>query len=51
MAINDINAAGGITVKGQKHIFNLAKLDKGLDPTASVNNNRCIPWMIWLTIW
>ncbi|MCX5822960.1 MAG: ABC transporter substrate-binding protein [Deltaproteobacteria bacterium] len=40
MAINDINAAGGITVKGQKHVFKLAKLDEGLDPTASVNNSR-----------
>lgn len=40
MAINDINAAGGITVKGQKHIFKLAKFDEGLDPTASVNNSR-----------
>jgi branched-chain amino acid transport system substrate-binding protein len=40
MAINDINAAGGITVKGQKYIFKLAKLDEGLDPTASVNNSR-----------
>ena len=40
MAINDINAAGGITVKGQKYNFKLVKLDEGLDPTASVNNCR-----------
>ena len=40
MAINDINAAGGITVKGQKYNFKLAKLDEVLDPTASVNNCR-----------
>jgi branched-chain amino acid transport system substrate-binding protein len=40
MAINEINAAGGITVKGAKHQFKLVKLDEGLDPTASVNNCR-----------
>ena len=40
MAINDINGAGGITVKGQKYNFKLVKLDEGLDPTASVNNCR-----------
>ena len=40
MAISDINAAGGVTVKGQKHTFKLVKLDEGLDPTASVNNCR-----------
>jgi branched-chain amino acid transport system substrate-binding protein len=40
MAISDINAAGGITVKGQKYNIKLAKLDEGLDPTASVNNCR-----------
>jgi branched-chain amino acid transport system substrate-binding protein len=40
MAITDINAAGGITVKGQKYNFKLVKLDEGLDPTASVNNCR-----------
>ncbi len=40
MAISDINGAGGITVKGQKYNFKLAKLDEILDPTASVNNCR-----------
>ncbi len=40
MAINEINAAGGITVKAQKYQFKLVKLDEGLDPTASVNNCR-----------
>ena len=40
MAVNEINAAGGITVKGQKYQFKLVKLDEGLDPTASVNNCR-----------
>ena len=40
MAISDINAAGGITVKGQKYNIKLAKLDEVLDPTASVNNCR-----------
>jgi branched-chain amino acid transport system substrate-binding protein len=40
LAISDINAGGGITVKGQKYNFRLAKLDEILDPTASVNNCR-----------
>ena len=40
MAIQDINAGGGITVKGQKYDFKLAKLDEILDPTAAVNNCR-----------
>jgi len=40
MAISDLNAGGGITVKGQKYNFKLAKLDEVLDPTASVNNCR-----------
>ncbi|HYA90823.1 MAG TPA: ABC transporter substrate-binding protein [Thermodesulfobacteriota bacterium] len=40
MAINEINAAGGITVKGQKYLFNLVKLDDMIDPTQAVNNCR-----------
>lgn len=40
MAINEINAAGGITVSGKKYKFRLEKLDDKTDPTASVNNAR-----------
>lgn len=40
MAINDINAAGGITVNGQKYVFKLEKLDDMADPTQAVNNTR-----------
>lgn len=40
MAVNEINAAGGITVKGQKHQFKLVKLDDMVDPTKAVNNCR-----------
>jgi branched-chain amino acid transport system substrate-binding protein len=40
MAINEINAAGGITVKGQKYQIKLVKLDDMIDPTAAVNNCR-----------
>ena len=40
MAINEINKAGGITVKGQKHTFKLEKLDDRVDPTQAVNNAR-----------
>jgi branched-chain amino acid transport system substrate-binding protein len=40
MAVNEINAAGGINVKGKKHLFKLEKLDDKNDPTAAVNNAR-----------
>jgi len=40
MAINEINAAGGITVNGKKYKFKLEKLDDKTDPTAAVNNVR-----------
>jgi branched-chain amino acid transport system substrate-binding protein len=40
MAINEINKAGGITVKGQKYTFKLEKLDDRVDPTQAVNNAR-----------
>ena len=40
MAVKDLNAAGGITVKGQKYTFKLEKLDDRLDPTQAVNNAR-----------
>lgn len=40
MAVNEINAAGGITVKGKKYKFKLEKLDDRNDPTAAVNNAR-----------
>jgi branched-chain amino acid transport system substrate-binding protein len=40
MAIKELNAAGGITVKGQKYTFKLEKLDDRMDPTQAVNNAR-----------
>jgi branched-chain amino acid transport system substrate-binding protein len=40
LAIQEINAAGGITVKGQKTLFKLEKLDDRIDPTQAVNNAR-----------
>ncbi|MDY0095671.1 MAG: ABC transporter substrate-binding protein [Candidatus Vecturithrix sp.] len=40
MAVKDLNAAGGIMVKGQKYTFKLEKLDDRLDPTQAVNNAR-----------
>jgi len=40
MAINEINAGEGITVKCQKYQFKLVKLDDMIDPTAAVNNCR-----------
>lgn len=43
MAINEINAAGGITFKGGKYTFKLEKLDDRIDPTQAVNNaNRFV---------
>lgn len=40
MAINEINAAGGITVANQKYVLKLEKLDDMADPTNAVNNAR-----------
>lgn len=40
MAINEINAGGGITVSGKKYKFRLEKLDDKTDPTSAVNNAR-----------
>lgn len=40
MAVNEINAAGGITVGGKKYTFKLEKLDDRVDPTQAVNNAR-----------
>ena len=40
MAIKEINAAGGITVEGQKLLFRLDKLDDKVDPSQSMSNAR-----------
>ena len=40
LAVKEINAAGGITVKGKKYNFRLEKLDDRIDPTQAVNNAR-----------
>lgn len=40
MAVKELNAAGGITVKGKKYTFRLEKLDDRFDPTQAVNNAR-----------
>jgi branched-chain amino acid transport system substrate-binding protein len=40
MAVKDVNAAGGITVKGKKYTFKLQRLDDSNDPTKAVNNAR-----------
>ncbi len=40
MAVDDINKAGGITVKGKKYNLKLEALDDMIDPTAAVNNAR-----------
>src|SRR5208337_3323177 len=40
MAVNDINAGGGITVGGEKCTLKLVKLDDMIDPTQAVNNCR-----------
>ncbi|HOJ52905.1 MAG TPA: ABC transporter substrate-binding protein [Syntrophales bacterium] len=42
MAIRELNAAGGIEVKGTKYTFKLEKLDDRADPTQAVNNARRI---------
>jgi branched-chain amino acid transport system substrate-binding protein len=38
MAVKELNAAGGIKVKGKKYTFKLDKLDDRIDPTQAVNN-------------
>lgn len=40
MAVKEINAAGGITVKGEKYTFRLDKLDDRIDQTQAVINAR-----------
>src|SRR5208337_1385839 len=40
MAVNEMNQAGGIKVKGIKYPFKLLKLDDRSDPTQAVNNAR-----------
>jgi branched-chain amino acid transport system substrate-binding protein len=40
MAVKELNAAGGVTVKGEKYTFKLEKLDDRIDPTQAVNNAR-----------
>ena len=38
MAILEINAAGGIAIKGKKHTFKLLKMDDRVNPQTAVNN-------------
>jgi branched-chain amino acid transport system substrate-binding protein len=40
MAVDDINARGGITIDGEKYTFKLETFDDMIDPTAAVNNAR-----------
>lgn len=40
MAARDINAAGGITVKGKKYPIKVQRLDDGADPTKALNNAK-----------
>jgi len=38
MAVRELNAAGGVTVKGKKYTFRLDRLDDRVDPTLAKNN-------------
>ena len=38
MAVKELNAAGGVTVKGKKYTFRLEKLDDRVDPIQAKNN-------------
>jgi len=40
MAIKELNAAGGITIEGQKLLFKLEKLDDNVDPNQAMSNAR-----------
>lgn len=49
LAVKELNAAGGVTVKGKKYTFKMEKLDDRTDPTQAknnalrlVNNNKAI---------
>lgn len=38
MAVKELNAAGGVTVRGKKYTFRLERLDDRIDPTQAKNN-------------
>ncbi|HQK99790.1 MAG TPA: ABC transporter substrate-binding protein [Smithellaceae bacterium] len=38
MAVKELNAAGGVTVKGKKYTFRMERLDDRADPTQAKNN-------------
>lgn len=40
LAVNEINAKGGLRVAGKKHTFKLERLDDAANPTQAVNNAR-----------
>ena len=40
MAINEINASGGLVVKGKKYSFKLERMDDRVNPEIAVNNAR-----------
>lgn len=40
LAVNEINAKGGVPVGGKKHKFKLERLDDRADPTQAANNAR-----------
>lgn len=40
LAVNEINAAGGVTVAGKKYKFKLERLDDMANPTQAANNAR-----------
>ena len=40
MAIQELNAAGGVTIEGQKLLFRLEKLDDKVNPTLALSNAR-----------
>jgi len=40
MAVQDVNAAGGIKIKGKSYLLKLEKMDDRVDPTQAINNAR-----------
>ncbi len=40
MAVQDINAAGGVKLNGKSYLFKLEKMDDRVDPTQALNNAR-----------
>lgn len=51
LAVKEMNAGGGITVKGERHLFRLVRLDDRSDPASAVSNARRLQSQKAVAIW